>query len=57
MPSRAKYLLHKLFGAFHDTPCIDFEYANSADVDVGCGAILMGKYWYFGGEIRKKNVR
>ena len=23
MPSRAKYLLHKLFGAFHDTPCIE----------------------------------
>ena len=30
---------------------IDFEYANGADVNVGCGAILMGEYWYFGGEV------
>ena len=29
---------------------INFEYVNGADVDVGCGAMLMGEYWYFGGE-------
>ena len=29
---------------------INFEYTNGADVDVGCGAVLMGEYWYFGGE-------
>ena len=29
---------------------IDFEYVNGADVNVGCGAMLLGEYWYFGGE-------
>ena len=28
---------------------IDFEYVNGADVYTGCGAVLMGEYWYFGG--------
>ena len=37
---------------------IDFEYANGAVVDTGCGAILMGEYWYFGGkEDDKRQVR
>ena len=30
---------------------INFEYTNGADVNVGCGAVLMGEYWYFGGEV------
>ena len=30
---------------------INFEYTNGADVNVGCGAILKGEYWYFGGVV------
>ena len=35
---------------------IDFEYINGADVHFGCGAILMGEYWYFGGSVNKRQV-
>ena len=29
---------------------IDFGYVNGADTNGGCGAMLKGEYWYFGGE-------
>ena len=35
---------------------LDFEYINGADVNVGCGAVLMGEYWYFGGEANPRQV-
>ena len=29
---------------------MNFEYGDSTDAQGGCGAILMGEMWYFGGD-------
>ena len=34
-------------GSFDDD--LNFEYGEGTDVYTGCGAILMGEMWYFGG--------
>ena len=33
-----------------------FEYGQGTDAYAGCGAVLMGKMWYFGGGRNKRQV-
>ena len=35
---------------------LSFEYGEGADANGGCGAILMGEMWYFGGGSQQKQV-
>ena len=36
-----------LSGTYNDD--LDFEYGDDTSVLEGCGATLMGQFWYFGG--------